>query len=107
MRPVRGRGKGPQNSLAQVPNKNGEQSSPSVQACNNPQKNVSPNVNNQKKMSSPNIKIETEKPVMKPQQIEPKVKQDKSAASAPTDGSMGKRTTHDDVTEDSDPRIQF
>ena len=40
VRPQRSRGKGPQN---------GEQGSPSVQACNNPKKNVSPNVNNPKK----------------------------------------------------------
>ena len=80
--------------MAQVPNKNGEQSSPSVQACNKANKNV-----------SPNIKVETEKPVTKPQQIETKVKKDKSAASAPTDGSVGKCTTHNDVTEDSDPEF--
>ena len=78
----------------QVPNKNSEQSSPSVQACNKAKKNV-----------SLNIKVETEKPVMKPQQIDKKVKKDKSAASAPTDGSVGKRTTHNDVTEDSDPEF--
>ena len=85
VRPQRGRGKGPQK---------GEQSSPSVQTCNNP-----------KKVVSPNVKIETEKPVTKPQPIEQKVKKDKSAASAPTDGSMRRRTTHDDVMEDSDPEF--
>ena len=72
---------------------------------NNPKKVVSPNVNNPKKIVSPNVKIETEKPVTKPQQIDQKVKKDKSAASAPTDGSMRKRTTHDDVMEDSDPEF--
>ena len=107
VRPQRGRGKGPQN---------GEQSSPSAQTCNNPKKVVSPNANNPKKVVSPNVnnpkkivslnvKIETEKPVTKPQQIEQKVKKDKSAASAPTNGSMRKRTTHNDVMEDSEPEF--
>ena len=72
---------------------------------NNPKKVVSPNINNPKKIVSPNIKIETEKPVTKPQPIEQKVKKDKSATSAPTNSSMRKRTTHDDVMEDSDPEF--
>ena len=72
---------------------------------NNPKKVVSPNVNNPKKIVSPNIKIETEKPVTKLQQIDQKVKKDKSAASALTNGSMRKRTTHNDVMEDSDPEF--
>ena len=42
---------------------------------------------------------------MKPQQIDTKLKKDKSAALPPTDSSIAKRTTHNDVTEDSDPEF--
>ena len=77
VQPLRGRGKGPQNSLAQAPIKNGEQSSPSAQASNNTKETV-----------SPKVKRETEKPVMKLQAIVQKVKKEKSPASAPSNGSV-------------------
>ena len=90
VRPVRCKGKGAQNSLAQAPVKNHEQSSSSPQPSNNAKENV-----------IPNVKKDTDKPVMKAQGIVPKPKKEKSAA--PKDGSVEKRTTQ--YEEDSDPEF--